>query len=530
MKPFHFFRPVAVVAALSLVFMTDAIAATRQTLRGHVPAITSKLQSIGRLTNSTRLRLSIALPLRNREALTNLLNQLYVPASPDFHRYLTPEQFAERFGPTAKDYQTLIRFAESNGLKVTDTHLNRSLLDVKGTVADIEKVFHVTMRVYKHPSETRTFHAPDAEPSLDLELPILGISGLDNYSLPRPLLKATPAGNVDDPAPNGGSGPNGGYIGNDFRAAYAPGVTLNGTGQSVGLLQFDGFYASDIADYESLAGLPNVPLQTVLLDGFDGVPVTSSGNSEVSMDIELAISMAPGLSKVIVYEAPNNSSYWHDILNRMANDNLAKQLSCSWYQPGAGADMVADQIFQQMAAQGQSFFAASGDADAYTGLIPFPSDSPWITQVGGTTLTTSGAGGSWISETVWNKGNGTGSGGGISTQYSIPSWQQGINMSTSLGSSTMHNIPDIAMVGDNIYVKYNRILSGRFSGTSCSAPLWAGFTALVNQQAIANGRPVLGFINPTLYAIAQTTNYNSTLHDIITGNNTSSGKLFFNGY
>ena len=149
--------------------------------------------------------------------------------------------------------------------------------------------------------------------------------------------------------------------------------------------------------------------------------------------------------------------------------------------------------------------------------------------MGGTTLTTSGAGGSWISETVWNKGNGTGSGGGISTQYSIPSWQQGINMSTSLGSSTMHNIPDIAMVGDNIYVKYNRILSGRFSGTSCSAPLWAGFTALVNQQAIANGRPVLGFINPTLYAIAQTTNYNSTLHDIITGNNTSSGSpnLFY---
>ena len=106
----------------------------------------------------------------------------------------------------------------------------------------------------------------------------------------------------------------------------------------------------------------------------------------------MAISMAPGLSKVIVYEAPNPSPCV-DILNRMANDNLAKQLSCSWYVPGGAAEPAADQIFQQMAAQGQSFFNASGDYDAYTGPIDFPGDSTNITQVGGTTLTTSGPGG-----------------------------------------------------------------------------------------------------------------------------------------
>ena len=89
-----------------------------------------------------------------------------------------------------------------------------------------------------------------------------------------------------------------------------------------------------------------------------------------------------------------------DILNRMATDNLAKQFSCSWYVPGGAADPAADQIFQQMAAQGQSFFNASGDYDAFTGLIDFPGDTPYITQVGGTTLTTSGPGGAWVSETV----------------------------------------------------------------------------------------------------------------------------------
>jgi len=99
--------------------------------------------------------------------------------------------------------------------------------------------------------------------------------------------------------------------------------------------------------------------------------------------------MAPGLSEVIVYEAGPNGN-WHDILNRMATDNLAKQLSCSWYTPGGREDTVADQIFQEMAVQGQSFYAASGDSDAYTGLISFPGDTPYITEVGGTTLTTTG--------------------------------------------------------------------------------------------------------------------------------------------
>src|SRR5262249_18579056 len=159
------------------------------------------------------------------------------------------------------------------------------------------------------------------------------------------------------------------------------------------------------------------------------------GEVEVSLDIEMAISMAPGLSNVIVYMAGPFGN-WHDILNRMTTDNLAKQLSCSWYSPGASKDPVADQIFQQMTAQGQTFFAASGDYDAYTGLISFPDDSPYITLVGGTTLTTTGPQGAYVSETVWNRGNGIGTGGGISTQYAIPTWQANVNMVAANGSTT----------------------------------------------------------------------------------------------
>src|SRR5439155_5377278 len=131
-----------------------------------------------------------------------------------------------RFGPTEKDYQALTDFAKSHGLTVTVAHPNRVLLDVSGTVSDIERTFHLALRVYRHPTEARTFYAPDVEPSVDFAVPILHISGLDNYSLPHPNSKARPGGAVAKATPNSGTGPGGNYRGNDFRKAYVPGTTL----------------------------------------------------------------------------------------------------------------------------------------------------------------------------------------------------------------------------------------------------------------------------------------------------------------
>ncbi len=489
-----------------------------------MPAEARGLAPTGRLAPADHLNLAISLPLRQPEALARLLNEVYDPASPNYHHFLTPQQFAERFGPAKEDYQALIEFARANGFTVTGEHPNRTLLDVNGSVADIEKALQTTLRVYPHPTEARTFYAPESEPSIAISVAVLDISGLNNYHLPHPKnLRLIPADESGRPTPKNGSGPNGSYIGKDFRAAYAPGVTLTGAGQTVGLLEFDGYYASDISAYESLAELPAIALQNVLLDGFSGVPTTgrNSGSDEVSLDIEMAVAMAPGLARIIVYEAgPNGIA--NDILNRMATDDLAKQLSCSWDfgSPTAGS---ADQIFQQMAAQGQSFFNASGDNGAYTGAIPAPDDDPYITLVGGTTLTTTGAGGAWAAETVWNwytSGAGSGaSGGGISTSYAIPPWQTGINMSANQGSTTRRNLPDVALTADNVWVTYNKGKSAAFGGTSCAAPLWAGFTALVNQQAAAASGATVGFLNPALYAIGSGSGYAAAFHDITTGNN-----------
>ncbi len=495
-------------------------AGERQHLRDHVPAAVTNSPSMGRLESSRQLHLAIGLSLRNRDLLNQQLQELYDPASTNYHHYLTPAQFTERFGPTEQDYQKVIDFARRNGLTVTGIHPNRTLLDVSGTVSDIERICHVTMRLYQHPAEARAFFAPDVEPSLDLDVPLSAISGLDNFIVPHPMnLKAAPLNKPADATPQAtGSGPGNNYIGNDFRAAYVPGVSLTGAGQLVGLLEFDGYTNSDITAYESLAGLPNVTVTNVYIDSYNGA--AGPGDDEVSLDIELAISMAPGLAAVIVYEASTNNS-GDDILNRMATDNVAKQLSSSWT---FSIDSTTRTIFQQFAMQGQSYFNASGDSGAYPGSIPSPADSTNVTSVGGTTLTTSGPGGTWASETVWSwfPTFADAGSGGISTRYKIPSWQQGISMTANQGSTTMRNVPDVALTADNIWVIYKNGTSGEFGGTSCATPLWAGFIALVNQQAAGYGIPTVGFINPAIYAIGKGTNYASAFHDITTGNNTNS--------
>ena len=516
-----FLKPSGGVLVFSL-FAIMGQATASQILPGHIPPAVSHLQPITQLSSSSNLSLVIGLPLHNQEALTNLLEEIYNPSSPRYRHYLTPEEFTREFGPSEADYEVLVAFAEANGLYVTRRHSNRMLIDVSGSVADIERTFHVTIQLYQHPTEHRIFYAPDREPSVDLALPILRISGLDNFSLPRPRLKTRQLSTLRARSlPQFGSGPQGTYMGNDFRAAYVPGITLTGTGQTVGLLEFDGYTASDISNYEATAALPSVTLSNVLIDGFNGQPSGTGGEIEVSLDIEVAISMAPGLSQVLVYEAPNGSTF-EDILNRMVTDDAAIQLSCSWYNPNSGPDPVADQIFQEMAAQGQSFLNASGDNDAHTGFISFPGETPYITQVGGTTLTTSSADGPWASEKVWNWAtNGIGSGGGISTNYPIPYWQTNVSMANNRGSLTMRNVPDVAFTADNVYVRADGA-DWNVGGTSCAAPLWAGFIALVNQQAANYSNSALGFLNPTLYQIGTGAAYSSAFHDITNGDNTSS--------
>jgi hypothetical protein len=527
-----------------LIYLTGeqspVLGAPIKTLRRQIPAGVGQLKPLNRLAATQQMKLSIGLPLRNETELDQLIQQLSDPTSTNYHRYLSPDQFAARFGPTEADYAAVSQFVKANGFTVLATHSNRLVLDVAGSAAATERAFQVRMNNYQHPRESRQFICPDGDPSLPADLPVATVEGLSDYYLPRPMSRFV---KPQSAKPLAGTGPGGCYAGNDFRNAYIPGTPLTGKGQTVGLLQFSAYYKSDITNYENTAGITNyVPLTDVIVSG---TAPSTANNAEVALDIEMAISMAPGLSRVIVYQMS-----WlgpSSILSRMANDNLAKQLSCSWIWSG-GPSATVDSILKQMAAQGQSFFQASGDNDAYTGAqsldivgrINSPVDSTNLTAVGGTTLSMNN--GSWAGETVWNYSSyggssaNIGSGGGVSTYYALPWWQANIDPVTSQGSSTYRNVPDVALTADAVYVAYNNGSSGGMAGTSCAAPLWAGFCALINQQATASGNTnnVVGFLNPALYALATNANYTACFHDITTGNNigTNSAGMYYatNGY
>ena len=513
-----------------------------KTLSGHVPAVVSQLTALNRLAATNELHLAIGLPLRNQDQLHALLQQVSDPSSPNYRHYLTPEEFTAQFGPTEEDGQAVTRFAETNGLTVKRVHGNRLLVEVDGNASNVERAFKVTLRNYHLASENRDFYAPDQEPAVPVALPVADVQGLNSYVYPHPRIHVGP---VKPSATRLGSGPAGSYLGNDFRPAYVPGTTLTGAGQKVALFEYDSYLASDIALYEQRSGLPAVALTNILLQGF---PIPIGGQMEVTLDIDMAIAMAPGLSEILVYEGNFGVAYLPNlVLNQIAMDNAAHQVSCSWGWSG-GPSTTTDAIFLQMILQGQTFFDASGDVCAFLPpgtpgsvddptLPNAPSDDPYITQVGATTLQTTGPGGAFVSESVWNWGlefpgqgyDGVGSSGGISGYYSIPTWQQGVNMSTNQGSPTMRNLPDVAMTGDNIDIIEDGVDQPGIGGTSCAAPLWAGFTALVNQQAANNGLGVVGFLNPALYALAKTSAYTNYFHDVVSGNNTwsQSPNLFY---
>ena len=529
MKHLKFSASVTILAILTFASCSTApplagVAGARPMLAPHLPRTVAegKAPMTGAVGPKERLKLAIHLPLRNQAELTQLLRDLYDPRSAKFHKYLSVSEFTARYAVTASDYATVVAWVKRNGLTVTAQTPNRRLLAVEGSVSTINQAFHVKVNYYRHPAEARTFYSPDREPTVaGLAVPLLQITGMNNYVLPQPMLRhrAAPGTNASPSAT--GSGPSGEYLPSDMRAAYYGKGSLTGAGQTIGIFSFDGYLASDVQLYYSKTGMKSkVPIKNVLVNGFSGActsvtspPSSSCDDGEQVLDIVNAIGMAPGLQQILFYEGSSNT----EILNQMATDDIAKVLSSSWgWNPADAAS--DDPIFQEFAAQGQSFVSASGDDGEFNAsTYSFPGVDQYITQVGGTVLTTSGPGGGWSSETAWPQ-----SGGGYYSGTPIPSWQQlsGVINASNLGSTTLRNSPDVAAEAnfDNPTVSNGAFMTG-YGGTSFATPRWAGFLALVNQQSVANGNGTVGFINPAIYNIALGSNYAAAFHDITSGSN-----------
>jgi kumamolisin len=503
---------VALVLGVNIVCHAQSQLLTRHvremTLNGQAPVV-------GHLPATQSMRLVLVLPLRNQETLDNFLRELYTPSSPSYRQFLTVEEFTARFGPSQKDYDAVIRFAEANGFKVVGTSRNRLNLDVAGSVASIEQAFHLTMGLYQHPRENRTFYAPDREPTLDLPFQLWHISGLDNYSIPRPALVHKDL-SVKSNATTG-SCPDQSFCGSDMRAAYYEGTALTGSGQSLGLLEYAGTDLSDLDTYYANAG-QTLPLTPTLLST-DGTSTScvypDCDDTEQTIDMTQALGMAPGLSSLVMYVGSSDAP----IFNAMATASpLNAQLSSSWtWTP---ADPSTDNpYFEEFAAQGQNLFQAAGDGGEWSSSSEiYPADDVYLTSVGGTDLETSGPAGPWSSETAWVDG-----GGGISPdKFAIPFWQTTTASGCSNCSDTYRNGPDVsANANFTFYVCADQTTctENLYGGTSFATPMWAGYLALANEKAVHDGEPTLGFINPSLYDIGLSSSYDTDFHDITSGSN-----------
>jgi subtilase family serine protease len=517
------------VAALISVVTMNAQAQSVSTRHVREVTRTGEARPVGRVPSEQIMNLDVVLTLRDQEGLDSFLRELYDPASASYRHFVTVPEFTERFGPSQEDYDAVVRYVEAHGFTVVGGSRDGMEVQIRGPVSAIESAFHVTMRTYQHPTEGRTFYAPDREPTTDLPFQLWHISGLDNFSIPHPMFvkksdyaKAHGIG-ADEVVSHAttGSGPSASFLGSDMRAAYYGGTALTGAGQNLGLFEFLGTDLTDLTTYfKNVGQTNNVPITLLSTDGTSTSCVDSrSGgdcdDTEQTLDMTQAIGMAPGLASLVMYIGSVDSA----IISAMTTHSpLPTTIGCSWGWTPADPSTL-NPYFQKMAAQGQNFFAASGDDSTWSSRNEaWPADNAFIVSVGGTDLVTAGAAGPWQSETAW-----VDSGGGISPDsIAIPSWQQisGVINSSNKGSTTLRNGPDVsANANFTFYVCADQTTctANDYGGTSFATPMWAGYVALVNQQLAINGEPTIGFINPTIYAQNVTSSYATDFHDITSG-------------
>jgi subtilase family serine protease len=487
--------------------------------------VSGEAKSLGRMPATQTMNVSMILALRNAPELENFLQDVYDPSSSNYRHFVTPEEFTARFGPSQEDWDATVRFAKENGFKVIAGTRDSRDLQLKGTVAQVEKAFHVTMGLYQHPTENRTFFAPDREPSVDLGFALWHVGGLDNYSRPRAMYARKDVqfhSNVVK-----GSCPGGYYCGSDMRAAYYGTGSLTGTNQNIALLELAGTDLADLTTYYKNVKQTEPYTPTIVsTGGYSTTCLASNGcdDAEQTLDMTQAMGMAPGSKMTYMYvcgDAYGSGTFDEtDCLGAMTTAKpLSLQISSSWaWKP---ADPTTDDpYYQQFASQGQSYFVAAGDSKEWSSSnFPYPAEDDFAIAVGGTDLIVASAGGPWSSETGWID-----SGGGISPDgIPIPSWQQltGVINSKNKGSNSLRNGPDVSGEANfDFYVCADQSSCvGGYGGTSFAAPMWAGVLALANQQAAANGAPAVGFINPVIYPLGLGAGYAAAFHDIVSGSN-----------
>ncbi len=511
-----------------------------------MPVAVRSATATGNVPGGQSLSLTLTLRPRNQAALRQFVQAVSTPRSVLYHQFITPAAFALTFGPDPAQVLRVESFAASNGLRVATVRSGGLFITLSGAVSRVEQAFGVRLATYRG-ANGKTFFANTGDYSLPSGIApsVLAVTGLDNaplrqshiagaHPLARGAVVARPRTPANCPQTQGTYG----LTPPQLATAYQFPTTVTGAGQSMALVEFDGYLSSDISAYTACFA-PGVNVGNVL--GTRLVDMTTpfapgAGAVEDELDIEIALGMAPGLSHLDVYEAPNSNQGLIDMMSAIASDDKDGTVSDSWgsCESDSGFSVAASEemAFLEMAAQGQGVYVAAGDSAAYDclgdlGSGPYfhgqtvaaddPATDPYVTAVGGTTLTQNASTGTYISESVWNNSTlssdaaNNGGGGGISQFWASPSWQaeaKATSAATGVADPTGGRVePDVTANADpqTGYAEYCTAgatcasLSGWFDvgGTSAGAPLWAALAALAGQQAGTRA----GLITPALYAL-----------------------------
>jgi len=426
------------------------------------------------------------------------------PASKLYHQWLTPDQFAVRFGMAQSDIDQVSSWLQQQGFSIDSVARSRNAIRFSGTVGQVESAFSTQMHYYavagsKHLAPSTGLSVPAAMAPV-----VESIRNLNDFK-PKAMHIAAPAVSVRPTFTSSVSG-SVFFAPGDIKTVYDVNPVLanyNGTGQSIAIMGQSSIVPSDITNFQVASGLTPKAPTLVLVPGSGSPTVYSGDESESDLDLEWSGAMAPGANIILVYtgNSANSGGIW-DSMAYAVDERLANIISVSYAtcEPELGT-FTLEPIFQQAAAQGQTIFAASGDqgstscSDPISTTIPlstqqalavnYPASSPYVTGVGGTEVSQTNAAyytqgqGYWtaqntsadvttsalkyIPEVAWNDdassgqasaANGGGlsaTGGGASTLFTKPAWQTGV---PGIPSDGKRDVPDVALYSSPAFVPY----------------------------------------------------------------------------
>ncbi len=564
-----FRRPVVLCAAvllaasvsLSVVAMSAAAASgnSRPARVGAAPTVPAGAQRVGTLAANHPLRVTVTLRPRDATALGVLAEAISTPGTAQYRRYLTEDGFVQRFAPSRATVAAVVASLRAEGLRAGDVSVDRLSVSVTATAGQLSRAFSTTLATVRLPSG-RMAYANRSAPQFNAEVApdIEGVIGLDNLAVAQPLgvvplphlihPHLTPQVVTGGPQPCSAAvsaGPsNDAYTADQLASAYQFSSLYDasdfGAGQTIALFELETNLTSDISAYQACYGT-SATVSYIEVDGG-----SSGAGEEAPLDIEDLIGLAP-MANIDVYQGPNTSAGVYDTYDAIVTQHKTSVISTSWGEcealEGSTAATSENMVFEEAATLGESVVAAAGDNGSEDCqpenhskalAIDDPASQPFVTGVGGTTLTTLGPP---PTQTVWNEKpvKGGAGGGGISQLWVMPSYQSGAPSSlnvvnpdssgTPCGASSgdCREVPDVSADADP-YTGYVIYFDGKWTGiggTSAATPLFGAFLALTNASTTCGGTPI-GFANPNLYKAAATA-YANDFSDITSGNNDYTG-------